>query len=155
MTEASYSRKVAITLAGVALWVLAGAAPTGAFANSGAFVSKKTKAPKDCQFPRVEPTRIVIGCADFSSYVSHLKWGHWGPNRAGGHGKFQLNDCMPSCVEGTVHHYAARVRLRDPHKTRCNGRRVELFSEMELRFTHRQPPHAERWRQNQLFCERT
>ena len=135
----------ALSLAVVALAGVALLAATGAFAA-------KTKAPKDCQFPRVEPSRIVIGCADFSSFVDRLNWAHWGHARALGRGRFGLNNCKPSCESGTVHHYKAKVRLRDPKREKCNGHRVKLFTEMRLRFPDRHPPHPERWHQNKLFC---
>jgi hypothetical protein len=142
------SRKAAIGVAGLAIAIVA-----FAVGSAGADYGGVTKAPKDCQFPRVKPDRIVIGCGDFSSYVDHLRWTDWGHQRARGHGKLQLNDCTPSCADGTFHHYPAKARLHDPELTRCNGRRVLLFTKMGLRFPHRKPPNPGQWRSNDLFCD--
>jgi hypothetical protein len=132
--------------AGIGLAVLALALATGAFA------APQTKAPKDCGLPRVEPTRIVLGCADFSAYVNRIHWGHWGNGRARGHGKFRLNDCDPSCAQGTFHTYPAKVVLHDPKRSRCHGRRPKMFQEMNMRFPHRKPPNARDFHSNELFC---
>jgi len=143
------SKKVAISVAAALAIAIVGFA----VASAGADYGGVTKAPKDCQFPRVKPDRIVIGCGDFGSYVDHLKWADWGNQRAHGHGKFQLNDCKPSCADGTVHHYAAKARLHNPQITRCNGRKVLLFNGMDLRFPHRKPPNASQFHHNDLFCD--
>ena len=140
-------RRGALALAVVALAGVAIVTATGAFAA-------KTKAPKDCQLPRVEPSRIVIGCADFSSLVDRLRWARWGHKHARGRGRFALNNCRPSCASGHVRHFKARVRLHDPKRERCNGHRLKLFTEMRLRFPNRRPPHEARWEENRLFCAR-
>ncbi len=150
MRKASYSRKVGIALVGAALCVVALGVSTGAFA--GSIPEHPTKAPKDCQLPRVEPTRIVLACGDFGTYVNRLHWHHWGNGRARGHGKLRFNDCDPSCVEGTFHTYAVKAGLLDARKTRCNGSRVRLFNHMDLTFPHRQPSNAEDFHHNDLFC---
>jgi hypothetical protein len=145
MTQSRGILRVVLSVAAVAIAGVVLVAATGAFAA-------KTKAPKDCIKPRVEPSRIVIGCADFSSYVDHLKWGKWHKKRARGHGRFNLNNCKPDCASGTTHHYRAKVRLTDPKREQCNGHNVKLFTRMHLRFPHKQPPHAKRFRTNRLFC---
>jgi hypothetical protein len=150
MRKASYSRKIAITLAVAGLCAGALMVSTGAVgALRGA---EQTKAPKDCQKPRVKPTRIVLACGDFSAYVNDLHWHHWGSGFARGHGKLRFNDCTPNCVSGKFHTYPVKAALLEARMTRCDGRRVKLFNHMDLTFPHRKPSNAEDWHHNDLFC---
>jgi hypothetical protein len=141
----------------VALCLLIAASVTVAGALAPPVASKqrfeKTYAPKDCQYPRVRPARIIFACADGGAYISHLRWRHWGRGKAGGHGIFHLNDCRPSCAEGHFHSYGAKIGLRKPGHTRCNGAAVKMFRVAKLRFPNGHPPHADFWRKNRLFCD--
>jgi hypothetical protein len=55
--------------------------------------------------PVVEPSTVIITCADAGTGVKELHWTSWTPKLASGDGTFWQNDCMPSCVEGHYHYY--------------------------------------------------
>jgi hypothetical protein len=152
MRRGSYKRKAAITLIGAGLCAAALMVSTGAFGALRGVPDHPTKAPKDCQFPRVKPSRIVIACGDFAAYVNDLHWHHWGNGEARGHGKFRANSCDPSCVEGTFKTYPAKVKLLNPEHKKCNGRKVRLFTHMDMAFPKKQPPNAADLEHNDLFC---
>ncbi len=49
--------------------------------------------------------------ADSSNVVTHLTWSAWSAAGASGTGSLELNNCQPSCAQGSVTHVAASVHL--------------------------------------------
>ena len=61
--------------------------------------------------PQRRPTKIVLACADYNSYVDKLSWSSWTARGATGHGTLVENDCTPSCVAGKFYSYRVVVEL--------------------------------------------
>ena len=62
--------------------------------------------------PRVKPRMIVMACADYNNLIERAVWKHWGDMSASTtSAQWWMNDCTPSCAEGTFHHEAARARV--------------------------------------------
>lgn len=92
-----------------------------------------TYAPQKCSKPRVEPSTIVITCADGGLYLKVKRWSYWNGREAGGMAKVFANDCDPSCIGGTYHEGRAKIRLTRPRKRTCNGRRgIRIFQRIKL-----------------------
>jgi hypothetical protein len=114
----------------------------------------KRFAPKDCSKPRVKPGRIVLSCGDSGLFVKPKHWSRWGQNTARGRGQLRANECSPSysCGPSQFTRYPVHFRLSDVRDKSCGGRRVDLFTELHLRFEQRKPSHAKRIRGSRLFC---
>ncbi len=54
------------------------------------------------------------GTGPFPRFGS-LSWSTWSRRQATGTGAVWLDDCEPSCAQGTFHPYAVRVRASAPH----------------------------------------
>jgi len=48
--------------------------------------------------------------------------------------------------------YPVRFKLRRVQREHCGGRRVPLFTRMDLRFPKHKPSYAHRLTRNRLFC---
>ena len=59
---------------------------------------------------KTEPARIITS-ADGSGYLKDLTWSGWGSATAQGAGILEVNDCNPSCAQGTDIGYAATITL--------------------------------------------
>jgi hypothetical protein len=59
---------------------------------------------------RSEPRRWDYGCTGVWDLFA-AKWRRWGRPVARATGKTMLNTCDPSCAEGTVYRYRARVKV--------------------------------------------
>ena len=57
----------------------------------------------DCKTPSVEPSEIVLTCADYGWILEGLHWSSWTASQAGAIGTFVYNDCKPNCAEGRHH----------------------------------------------------
>jgi hypothetical protein len=79
--------------------------------------------------PTIDPASIPVACADGSAVLTHLTWGSWTGANASGRGILELNDCTPTCAEGTFSPYAATVTLSDPMASRTQG---QVFALMEV-----------------------
>lgn len=71
--------------------------------------------------PAVEPSSIVLACADGNASVENLVWASWGQSEARASGNYVANDCTPSCAGGTFHRYPAAVILGDVGTVRGTG----------------------------------
>lgn len=97
--------------------VVAGAAATAAVAASGVGLAS-TGAPAaksvvivNClDKGQVKPSRYIIACGDGNDYLTGLHWVSW-KNVAFGSGTEHLNDCNPSCAQGTIYTYPVLVTL--------------------------------------------
>ena len=59
---------------------------------------------------KTEPAKIITS-ADGSGYVKDLQWSGWGKATAQGAGILEIDDCNPSCAEGTFTGYQATITL--------------------------------------------
>ena len=71
----------------------------------------------DCASPTVEPTTIVLACADYDSLLEEITWSSWTAHGARGTGVYTYNDCIPYCARGTFHSAPATVTVRAPVST--------------------------------------
>ena len=138
-------RKLAVF---AALALVALALPAVGTAGSG----KPAFAPKDCTKPRVEPKRIVITCGDANFYVQMKHWASFNGKEATGKGKAFINDCTPDCASGHFDTFAVKVHLTKPKRTKCNGRKVPLFSKIKVHFRDAPPPGLEETDKYPLTC---
>jgi hypothetical protein len=61
--------------------------------------------------PRVEPSTIVLACADENSLVSSITWTSWTGDLASGSGTLEQNDCIPDCAAGHFRSYPVLLVL--------------------------------------------
>ena len=57
----------------------------------------------NCASPSVEPSEIVLTCADKGWRLEELHWMTWTPEGATAVGVFLYNDCTPYCALGHIH----------------------------------------------------
>jgi hypothetical protein len=62
------------------------------------------------QIMEIRPQQIYLS-ADGSRYVDRLTWAAWGQPQATATGTLRVNDCTPSCAQGTFSPYPATVTL--------------------------------------------
>ncbi len=62
------------------------------------------------QIMEIQPQQIYLS-ADGSRYVDRLTWAAWGQPQATATGTLRINDCTPSCAQGTFSPYPATVTL--------------------------------------------
>jgi hypothetical protein len=62
------------------------------------------------QYMEAKPAKITVS-GDGSGYVDSLAWTGWGTARATATGSLHVNDCNPSCAQGTYTAYPATVTL--------------------------------------------
>ena len=101
-------------------------------------------APRDCSFPRVRPTRIVLRCDSFGIFINGINWKSWENTRAKGKGLLRFRDCRPSCRG-----YPVKIELHKVRGKLCSGRRQPMFRRIRLHFPDRDPNVA---RTNKLEC---
>lgn len=142
-------RRLAV-LAALAIAAMALALP--AIGSAGGNDGKTAFAPKDCTKPRVEPKRIVITCGDGGFYVKMKHWASFNDKEATGKGKAFINNCDPSCAAGNFDTFAVKVHLTKPKRTKCNGRKVPLFSKIEVHFKDKPPKGIKTTDTYPLFC---
>ncbi|MBD8506517.1 hypothetical protein HT102_08470 [Hoyosella sp. G463] len=78
----------------------AGAAQAAVIANSPEVVPAVIVDPQGNS--QVEPESIIITPADANNAVNFITWLVWNDNVAVGTGVEQINNCQPTCAEGTV-----------------------------------------------------
>jgi hypothetical protein len=90
--------------------------PAPAFMTSAvARVDTRIKVYGNCTTPSIEPTEIVLACADYGVLVEGLRWTSWTGVSAMAVGTLVYNDCTPNCAEGHYHHVpGTRVILTVP-----------------------------------------
>jgi hypothetical protein len=124
------------------VFALAGA--LASFSMAGlAGATKAPKAPKLCNQPRVEPTKIVIACADFGLYVNQINWRYWGPTKAKGSGVL---------VDSFGGSYLVNTTLQKVRARNCDGYHGKVFKTLKLNFPAALPPYAASVQKNRLFC---
>ena len=78
-------------------------------------VDTRIKVYGNCTTPSIEPTEIVLACADYGALAEGLHWTTWTAVRATAVGTLVYNDCIPNCAEG--HHHdipGTRITLTVP-----------------------------------------
>jgi hypothetical protein len=69
----------------------------------------------NCTSPSVEPSEIVLTCADDGVRAQNLHWTSWTGAIATAVGTLTYNDCMPSCAGGHFHTITGdQITLTDP-----------------------------------------
>ncbi len=67
----------------------------------------------ECEIRVKRPEALTTVCADFGWAVWDLKWGKWDALGGYGEGIYRVNDCEPSCAEGTITATQVDVVLTD------------------------------------------
>jgi hypothetical protein len=79
----------------------------------------------------VEPSLVILSCADANSELTNLRWTHWGDATAYASGTAAWNDCTPTCVAGKWQSAPIDVyayRIRNGHYTRLGSQNSALFA---------------------------
>ena len=65
----------------------------------------------ECELISQKPETLTTNCADFGEMVYDIKWSKWEIDGAIGEGIYSINECEPSCAEGTRSEKPVSVRL--------------------------------------------
>lgn len=92
---------------------------TGAVADTARPATTATAGPVlvygDCRSPTLQPSEIVLACADHGWVLRDLRWSTWTASAAKATGTFVYNDCSPNCAAGHLHSVpGTRVTLTAP-----------------------------------------
>ena len=134
------------TLAVVA--IVPGHTLAGGQSGQGAAQGPRVLFPGDCRKPTFKPRQIIVACADANFVIRQISWSSWTTRRATGNGTASINNCTPSCVEGTFESFPVRVTLFDPR--RCRPGRPRQFVRIALYFPAATPAGYHR-RERQTF----
>jgi hypothetical protein len=99
---ANYKRMIGFTLALAFGLAFAGASVAPGQASA---TSTRISLPNCLGRPIVEPTDIVLTCADGGFLIKSIHWTGWGESFAAGMGTGSVNDCAPNCANGHYHSY--------------------------------------------------
>jgi hypothetical protein len=110
-------------------------------------------APRDCSKPKIEPKSITLTCGDAQTVLKHLGWDEWNLPKVKGEGQLWVNDCDPNCAAGSIDKFDVKVRLLNPQAYTCGGQTVPMYRRAHIRFKDDAPPHSNRYRSFQLFCD--
>jgi hypothetical protein len=92
----------------------------------------------DCVTPTVEPSEIVLNCADHGLVFGQLHWSNWTSTRATAVGTETYKTCVPNCATGGIRKITnATVTLSKPVRD-ASGRLIWS----ELQFTPQPPGYA-------------
>jgi hypothetical protein len=83
----------------------------------------------------VEPSSIIVACADAGIGVQGLDWSSWTSTGASGSGQVWWNDCTPDCATGTINHYPASIALSDVEPSSDGA----AFSVLTVSYTGAEP----------------
>lgn len=79
------------------------ATSVAASTSGAAPVDTGIKVYGDCLTPSVEPSEIVLTCADGNEVLTGLRWDSWTATEATAVGTLEYNDCDPYCAAGHIH----------------------------------------------------
>jgi hypothetical protein len=65
----------------------------------------------------VEPSSIVVACADAGIGAKGLTWTAWTRTGAHANGTVYENDCTPDCADGVFKDYPAKITLSGVRST--------------------------------------
>ena len=100
--------------------IIAASALLAPFALAAIFLHPSAETPAispsqvytwDCEFPAQKPEAITLTCGDGGMYVDRIDWSRWDSKGAQGIGTYNVNDCDPSCAEGTFLKERVKVHL--------------------------------------------
>ena len=102
--------------------------------------------PNKCDNAKVKPKLVVLDCADFGFYMKRVAWQHWQGPHATGRGDTFINDCTPSCEQGTFHKYSGKLRV---HKIKvCPQDGLRHYTKAKFTFIGDRPSgYPKRFRQ--------
>ena len=83
--------------------------------------------------PGVRPALIFIGCATSADMLKDITWSSWKTTGATGTATHGINNCKPSCAQGTYTYFPVQVRLINP--ARVKG--MLVFQTIEMSPTSR------------------
>jgi hypothetical protein len=66
---------------------------------------------------QIEPSSIIVACADAGIGARGLTRSTWTSSGASGSGDVWQNDCTPNCANGVVKDYPASITLSDVQPT--------------------------------------
>jgi hypothetical protein len=93
----------------------ASAVTASAPAPTGPPIDTNVKVYGDCQTPTIEPTEMILTCADAGVRIEGLHWTSWTNVSASAIGTLVYNDCTPTCAGGQFHYVPnAQVTLSVP-----------------------------------------
>jgi hypothetical protein len=90
----------------------------------------------NCAKAKFKPINVIIACGDASLGAREMTWSSWTRKLALGTGTGQVNDCDPTCVQGTTKTAPMQLLLSHP-RTCSNGRR--LFTKLRYTWTSGAP----------------
>jgi hypothetical protein len=76
--------------------------------------STPTTSLYNCTLRQIQPTSIVIACADSNRYIKEVKWTSWTSHQASATGTLVWNSCVPACYDGKFHSREISFLARDP-----------------------------------------
>jgi hypothetical protein len=82
---------------------------------------------------KIRPRAIYFAC-DGGYFVKRLSWRFWLQRKARGHGVYHINDCTPSCAQGTYHLRRGRLILR--YRRWCKSLHKYLFRRATAIYNH-------------------
>ena len=84
-------------------------------AKAVARVDTHIKVYGNCTTPTIQPSQIVLACADYGALLEGLHWTSWTAAKATAAGTLVYNDCTPDCAEGHHHRVpGTRITLTVP-----------------------------------------
>jgi hypothetical protein len=106
---------VEATTPSVAITTAAPGTVTSLPSTTAAPVDTNIRVYSDCKSPTVEPTEIVLACADLGAVLERLSWTSWTSTKATAVGTLVYNDCTPDCARGQRHSVSGtKVTLSTP-----------------------------------------
>lgn len=90
---------------------------------------------------RYKPTTVYVLCGDGNFRVVHLRWRSWTRTSATGRGTAKVNNCKPTCADGSIESFKAKLVASRP-KTCANGKRE--FVRLTYSFPDEKPDGARR-----------
>lgn len=115
-------------------WILALATIVGISFGGYTFVNRAITTQAyvtNCGIIDYKPTTILKFCADAGVAISAIEWESWSAKGASGKGKYQINNCEPSCVEGKI--YYAEVGIELTKAKKINGKKVLTFISLKTK----------------------
>jgi hypothetical protein len=85
-----------------------------------------------------EPASWSPGCVGASPFLQNLQWSNWGAPTATATGEVMLNDCEPSCAEGTAYVYPAQMSAYRVRSCQEGGRSHRQYTQVLLSWSY--PP---------------
>lgn len=68
--------------------------------------------------PGIRPALIFIGCATSADMLKEISWSSWTTTAATGKATHGVNDCKPSCAQGTYTYFPVNVGLSQPARVK-------------------------------------